>query len=129
MFLKTFIVLLFLIRITKVPANLPDNSIVVSRIGYRDDDFYVLVLFYADDELLLDRSCEEPEEIITIVIEVAGECKYTMTFSLQQGGVVMSSQVKHTHSHQDDFQEPCEGSQSPQQSLLVREVSLLSTLN
>ena len=24
-----------------------------------------------------------------------------MTFSLHQGGVVMSSQVKHTHSHQD----------------------------
>ena len=27
--------------------------------------------------------------------------KYTMTFFLHQGGVVMSSQVKHTHSHQD----------------------------
>ena len=27
--------------------------------------------------------------------------KYTMTFSLHQGGVVMSSQIKHTHSHQD----------------------------
>ena len=24
-----------------------------------------------------------------------------MTFSLHQGGVVMSSQIKHTHSHQD----------------------------
>ena len=24
-----------------------------------------------------------------------------MTFSLHQGGVVMSSQVKHTHSYQD----------------------------
>ena len=26
---------------------------------------------------------------------------YTVTFSLHQGGVVMSSQIKHTHSHQD----------------------------
>ena len=24
---------------------------------------------------------------------------YTMTFSLHQGGVVMSSQIKHAHSH------------------------------
>ena len=27
--------------------------------------------------------------------------KKNMTFSLHQGGVVMSSQIKHTHSHQD----------------------------
>ena len=40
------------------------NSIVGSRMGYRDDDFYVLVLFYADDGLLLARSCGEAEETI-----------------------------------------------------------------
>ena len=37
------------------------NSIVESRMGYIDDDFYVIVLFYADDVLLLARSCGEAE--------------------------------------------------------------------
>ena len=39
--------------------------------GYRDDDFYVPVLFYADDGLdglLLARSCGEPEDMIEMVI-------------------------------------------------------------
>ena len=30
-----------------------------------------------------------------------------MTFSLHQGGVVMSSQIKHTHSNQDTPIIPC----------------------
>ena len=53
------------------------NRIVKSRMGYRDDDFYVPVLFYADDGLLLARSCEEAEDMIQMVIEVdvAGECR------------------------------------------------------
>ena len=38
-------------------VNIIINSIVESRMGYRDDDFYVPV-FYADDGLLLvARSC------------------------------------------------------------------------
>ena len=40
-------------------VNIIINSIVESRTGYRDDDFYVPVLFYADDGLLLARSCGE----------------------------------------------------------------------
>ena len=48
------------------------NSIVGSRMGYRDD-FYVPVLFYADDGLLLAKSCGEAEDMIQMVIEVAGE--------------------------------------------------------
>ena len=36
----------------------------------------------------------KPHRIIYIYI-------YTMTFSLHQGGVVMSSQITHTHNHQD----------------------------
>ena len=40
--------------------------------GYRDDDFYVPVLFYADDRLLLARTCGEAEDIIQMEIEVAG---------------------------------------------------------
>ena len=42
--------------------------------GYRDEDFYVPVLFYADDKLMLARSCEEAEEMIQMVKEVAGTC-------------------------------------------------------
>ena len=43
------------------------NSIVESRMGYRDD-------FCVPDGLLLARSCGEAEDMIQIVIEVAGEC-------------------------------------------------------
>ena len=49
------------------------NSIVENRMGYRDD-FYVPVLFYADDGLLLARSCGEAEDMIQMMIEVALEC-------------------------------------------------------
>ena len=42
--------------------------------GYRDEDFYVPVLFYADVRLLLARSSGEAEDMIPMVIEVAGEC-------------------------------------------------------
>ena len=55
-------------------VNFIINSIVESRMGYRDDDFYVPVLFYADDGLLLARSCGEAENLIQMVTEVAGEC-------------------------------------------------------
>ena len=50
------------------------NSIVEIRMGYRDDNFYVPVLFCADDGLLLVRSCGEAEDMIQMVIEIAGEC-------------------------------------------------------
>ena len=49
-------------------VNIIINSIVESRMGYRDDDFYVPVLFYADDGLLLARSCGEAEDMIEMVI-------------------------------------------------------------
>ena len=49
------------------------NSIVECRMGYRDDDFYVPV-FNADDGLLLTRPCGEAEEMIQMVIGVAGKC-------------------------------------------------------
>ena len=49
------------------------NSIVESRMRYRDDDFFVPVLFNADG-LLLARSCGEAEDMIQRVTEVAGEC-------------------------------------------------------
>ena len=34
-------------------------------------------------------------------VEICDIIQYTTTFSLHQGGVVISSQIKHTHSHQD----------------------------
>ena len=55
-------------------VNIIINSIVESRMGYRDDGFYVPVLFYAVDGLLLARSYGEGEDMIQMVIEVAGEC-------------------------------------------------------
>ena len=55
-------------------VNIIINSIVESRMGYRDDDFYVPVLFCADDGLLLARSCGEVEDMIRMEVEVAGEC-------------------------------------------------------
>ena len=55
-------------------VNIVINSIVESKLGYRDEEFYIPVLFYADDWLLLARSCEKAEEMIQMVVEVAGEC-------------------------------------------------------
>ena len=55
-------------------VNIVINCIVWSGLGYIDDDFYVPVLFYADNGLLLARSYEEAEEMIQMVVEVAGEC-------------------------------------------------------
>ena len=52
-------------------VNIIINNIVGSGLGYKDDDFYVPVLFYADDGLLLARSYEEAEEMIQMVVEVA----------------------------------------------------------
>ena len=53
-------------------VNIIINSIVESKMGYRDDDLYVPVLFYADDVLLLARSCGEAEDMIQMVIEHRG---------------------------------------------------------
>ena len=43
--------------------------------GYRDEEFYVPALFYADDGLLLARSCAEAESMIRVVVGVAGRCQ------------------------------------------------------
>ena len=45
-------------------VNIVINSIIESKLGYRDEEFYIPVLFYADDGLLLAQSCEEAEEMI-----------------------------------------------------------------
>ena len=55
-------------------VNIVINSIVESKLRYRDEELYIPVLFYADDGLLLARSCEEAEEMIRTVVEVVGEC-------------------------------------------------------
>ena len=38
-------------------VNVIIDSVVGSRRGYRDDDYYAPVLFYEDDGLLLARAC------------------------------------------------------------------------
>ena len=53
--------------------NIDINSIIERKLGYRNEEFYIPVLFYADDGLLLARSCEEAEEMIRKVVEGAGE--------------------------------------------------------
>ena len=50
------------------------DRVVGSRRGYRENNFYVPVLFYADDGLLLARSCGEVEDMIMLLVEVAGKC-------------------------------------------------------
>ena len=40
------------------------NSILDSGMCYRDEEFYVPALFYADDGLLLARSCAEAERCV-----------------------------------------------------------------
>ena len=55
-------------------VNIVINSVIESKLPYRDEEFYIPVLFYADDGLLLAQSCEEVEEMIRMVVEVAGEC-------------------------------------------------------
>ena len=55
-------------------VNMVINSIVESGLGYRDEKFYVPVLFYADDGLLLAGSSGEAEEMIRVVAEASGGC-------------------------------------------------------
>ena len=57
-----------------IVLNIVINSIIESKLGYRDDEFYIPLLFYADDILLLARFYEEEEEMIRMVVEVVGEC-------------------------------------------------------
>ena len=57
-------------------VNIVINSIVESKLDYRDEGFYIPVLFYADDGLLLAQSCEEAEEMIRMVVEVAENVDY-----------------------------------------------------
>ena len=54
-------------------GNIVINSIVESKLGYRDEEFYIPVLFYADDGLLWPDPVRR-EEMIQMVVEVAGKC-------------------------------------------------------
>ena len=55
-------------------VNVIINCILDSGIGYREEEFYVPALFYADDGLLLARSCAEAESMIGVVVGVARRC-------------------------------------------------------
>ena len=54
-------------------VNIVINNIIDSKLGYWDEEFYIPVLFYADDGLLLALSCEEAEEMIRMVVAILGE--------------------------------------------------------
>ena len=45
-------------------VNIVINSIMESKLGYRDEEFNIPVLFYAYDGFLLAPFCEEAEEMI-----------------------------------------------------------------
>lgn len=51
--------------------NVIINSVLDSGIGYRNEEFYVPVLLYADYELSLARSCTEAEDMIRVVVRMA----------------------------------------------------------
>ena len=42
--------------------------------GYRNEEFYVPTLFYANDGLLLAGSCAEAESMIEVVVGMAERC-------------------------------------------------------
>ena len=51
-------------------VNVIITGILDSGMGYRDEEFYVLALFYADYVLLLARLCVEAESMIGVVVGV-----------------------------------------------------------
>ena len=50
------------------------KEIQISKKGYRDQDFYIPCIFYADDGLILGRSREEICKMMEILERSAGSC-------------------------------------------------------
>ena len=61
--------LLFLMVINIIIEKLCNTGM-----GYRDDQFYIPTVFYADDGLMLARSRSEAEKMMNVLREVALEC-------------------------------------------------------
>ena len=49
------------------------NSVKNRGLGYRSKSFYIPVLFYADDGLILAETLAEAEQMVEIVMQIAGE--------------------------------------------------------
>ena len=49
------------------------NEIKKQGLGFRNSSFYIPVLFYADDGLVLARSVKEAEQMVQVVVRIAGE--------------------------------------------------------
>ena len=109
----------YLIAINRDESSLPYYLIAI----YRDESlpYYLIALPYTSEEhnqldfiisILHIQYVWSPWETVWGPhvykdIEIWKKYnQYTMTFSLHQGGVVMSSQIKHTHSHQDTHLSP-----------------------
>ena len=43
-------------------------------VGYRDNEFYIRALYFADDGLLLANSLKQPEQLFLVMKRAAGEC-------------------------------------------------------
>ena len=54
------------------------EGIIQTGLGYRDGDFYIPVLFYADDGLLLAGNCAEAVEMVGVMERLAHECGMSM---------------------------------------------------
>ena len=58
--------------------NLIINMIIIkiteSRMGYRNKEFYIPVLFYADDVLLISNSTEEASKMIDLLVNRGKQC-------------------------------------------------------
>ena len=54
-------------------GNIIINSVLDIKIGYMNEEFHVPVLLFANDGLLLARSCGEAEDVIIgMVVGAAG---------------------------------------------------------
>ena len=53
-------------------------SILDNEMDYRNEEFYVPAFFYADDGLLLARSCAEAGSMIGVVVGVAERCRLSI---------------------------------------------------
>ena len=61
--------LLFVLLINQIIKKINE-----SRMGFTNSKFYIPVLFYADDGLILSNSRKEMEQMVTLVTETSAKC-------------------------------------------------------
>ena len=55
-------------------VNMIIRAITASALRYRDNEFYIPALFFADDGLLLANSLKQAEQLFLVMKRAAGEC-------------------------------------------------------